>query len=51
MIITGIPYGNARGMFVIRFTEGLTKKEALHFNARFDPEYVVVRNSMGDNLE
>lgn len=51
MIITGIPYGNSRGMFTIYFTEGVTAKQALHFNVRFDPEYAVVRNSMNDNFE
>lgn len=50
MIITAIPFGNPRGMFIVRFTEGASKKQALHFNARFDPQYVVVRNSMNDDL-
>lgn len=51
LVVTAIPYGNARGMFVLRFTEGATRKQALHFNARFDPEYAVVRNAMHDKLE
>lgn len=50
MIVTAIPFGNPRGMFIIRFTEGASKKQALHFNARFDPQYVVVRNAMNDDL-
>lgn len=51
MIITGIPYGNNIGMFTVCFTEGVAKKQALHFNVRFEPENVVVRNSMNDSLE
>lgn len=51
LVVTAIPYGNARGMFVVHCTEGATRKQALHFNARFDPEYVVVRNAMNDKLE
>jgi hypothetical protein len=35
----------------MRFTEGDMKKQVLHFNARFRPQNVVVRNSMNDNLE
>lgn len=50
MVIVAIPFGNPRGTFLIRFNEGTTKKQALHFNARFDPHYVVVRNAMNDDL-
>lgn len=51
VVVTAIPYGNARGMFLVRFTEGASRRQALHFNARFDPEYVVVRNAMNEKLE
>lgn len=51
IVVTAIPYGNAHGQFLIRFTEGATRKQGLHFNARFDPEYAVVRNSMSDKFE
>lgn len=51
IVLTAIPYGNSRGFFVVRFTEGLTRKQALHFSARFEPENVVVRNSTSDKLE
>uniref|UniRef100_A0A1B0CFH5 Galectin n=1 Tax=Lutzomyia longipalpis TaxID=7200 RepID=A0A1B0CFH5_LUTLO len=49
IVITGIPYGNPKGLFIIRFTEGETKKQGLHFNPRFEAR-VVVRNSLNDNL-
>lgn len=51
LILTAIPFGNPRGAFILRFTEGESRKQALHLNPRFDPHYVVVRNSMNDNLE
>lgn len=50
MVITGIPSGNPRGTFVVFFTEGATKRQMLHFNVRFEPTYVVVRNAMNENL-
>lgn len=49
MVITGIPYGNPRGWFLIRFTEAASKRQALHFNVRFDPYFIVVRNNMSEN--
>ncbi|XP_059612519.1 32 kDa beta-galactoside-binding lectin lec-3 [Phlebotomus argentipes] len=49
IVITGIPYGNPRGLFIMKFTEGETKKQALHFNPRFEPR-IIVRNSMNDSL-
>uniref|UniRef100_A0A1L8DQD9 Galectin n=1 Tax=Nyssomyia neivai TaxID=330878 RepID=A0A1L8DQD9_9DIPT len=49
VVVTGIPYGNPRGLFIMRFTEGESKKQGLHFNPRFDPQ-IVVRNSTNDNL-
>uniref|UniRef100_A0A182J2F2 Galectin n=1 Tax=Anopheles atroparvus TaxID=41427 RepID=A0A182J2F2_ANOAO len=45
IILTAIPFGNPRGGFIIKFQENGSKKQALHFNPRFDPYYVVVRNS------
>ncbi|XP_053678506.1 32 kDa beta-galactoside-binding lectin lec-3-like isoform X1 [Anopheles nili] len=45
IIVTAIPFGNPRGGFIIKFLENGSKKQALHFNPRFDPYYVVVRNS------
>ncbi|XP_058128053.1 galectin-4-like [Anopheles ziemanni] len=45
IIITAIPFGNPRGGFIIKFQENGSKKQLLHFNPRFDPYYVVVRNS------
>lgn len=50
MIVTGIPSGNPKGWFELRFTEGATQKQALHFNARFEPHNIVVRNSQTDDL-
>lgn len=50
VVITGIPSGNPKGSFFIRFNEGTSKKQRLHFNPRFDEQQVVV-NSMNDNLE
>lgn len=48
-MIKGIPYGNPKGWFLLRFTEGASKRQALHFSARFDPDFVVVRNNMNEN--
>uniref|UniRef100_A0A182K9X4 Galectin n=1 Tax=Anopheles christyi TaxID=43041 RepID=A0A182K9X4_9DIPT len=45
IILTAIPFGNPRGTFIVKFNENGSKKQALHFNPRFDPYYVVVRNS------
>ncbi|XP_053681766.1 32 kDa beta-galactoside-binding lectin lec-3-like [Sabethes cyaneus] len=51
IVITAIPFGNPRGGFIIRFTENGSKRQALHFNPRFDPHYIVVRNSHTETLE
>lgn len=51
IIITAITYGNVKGGFVVAFREGATDKQALHFNARFRPEFAVVRNAMNDKFE
>ena len=50
MVVTGIPYGNVKGSFIVRFKHGFSNKLALHFNVRFNPEFVVVRNAMNDDL-
>lgn len=50
IIITAIPFGNPNGQFTLQFTEGATKKQAYHFQARFQPRIVAV-NSMTDSLE
>jgi hypothetical protein len=50
VVITAIPSGNKNGMFTIKFFEGPTKKQAFHFNARFQQKMIVV-NSMNDALE
>lgn len=49
IIITGIPYGNPKGRFVVSFFEKDTKKQALHFNPRFENN-CVVRTSTRDDL-
>lgn len=50
IIITAIPYGKSEGTFVVRFTEGSSKKEALHFRAKFGPNNVVITNAMNNDL-
>lgn len=49
-MITGIPSGNPRGAFILYFSEGASKRQLLHFNPRFEPINVVVRNAMNENL-
>lgn len=49
IVITGIPFGNPKGWFLMRFTEAASKRQALHFNARFDPHFIVVRTNMDEN--
>ena len=49
IVITGIPYGNPKGWFLIKFTEAASKRQALHFSVRFEPYFIVVRNSMNEN--
>lgn len=49
IVITGIPYGNPKGWFLIKFTEAASKRQALHFSVRFEPHFVIVRNSMNEN--
>lgn len=49
IILTAIPYGNPKGRFVISFYERDTKKQAFHFNPRFESK-VVVRNSTREDL-
>lgn len=46
-----MPSGNPNGRFIVSFREDGTKKEAFHYNPRFHPDFVVVRNSMDDNLK
>ncbi|KAG4079430.1 hypothetical protein HA402_015680 [Bradysia odoriphaga] len=50
IVITGIPTGNPRGTFLLYFTEGATKRHTLHFNPRFEPNFVVIRNAMNENM-
>lgn len=50
MIITAIPYGNPKGRFIISFYEKDTKKQALHFNPRFEPSNIVIRNSTKEDM-
>lgn len=50
MVIMATPYGNFDGAFIIQFMERATNKQALHFKAKFDPDYVVVRRAMNDDL-
>ncbi|XP_063696480.1 uncharacterized protein LOC134827660 [Culicoides brevitarsis] len=49
MVVKAIPFGNPKGRFTVTFFENETKKQAFHFNARFD-EMRVVRNSTNDKL-
>lgn len=49
IVITGIPYGNPKGWFFLRFTEGVSKKQAFHLSVRFDPQFQVIRNTMDEN--
>lgn len=48
IVITGIPYGNPKGWFLIRFNEAASKRQALHFSVRFDPYFVVIKNNMNE---
>lgn len=49
IVIKGIPFGNPKGRFTITFFENETKKQAFHFNARFEQQ-IVVRNSTNEKL-
>lgn len=51
IVITGIPYGNPKGWFQIKFTEAASKRQALHISTRFEPQFAVVRTSMNENFE
>lgn len=51
IVIQAIPYHNPGGQFIIMFYAGDTKRECLHFNVRFEPHNIVVRNAMKSNLE
>lgn len=49
IIVTGIPYGNPKGMFLIRFTENENlEKQVLHFNPRFEDSVIVRTHALGD---
>lgn len=50
IIIQAIPSGNPNGNFVIRMTEGSSKKQLFHLSARFNQRVTVV-NSMTDAME
>lgn len=51
IVITALPYHDENGRFFVLFMDGDSKREALHFNVRFNPQNVVVRNAMKDNYE
>lgn len=51
IVITGIPYGNPKGWFLLKFNEAASKRQALHLSVRFDPHFVVVRNHMNERGE
>lgn len=51
ILIQAIPYHNRKGQFYVLFHEYDTAREGLHFNARFEPHNVVVRNAKNANME
>lgn len=48
IVITGIPFGSSKGWFNIKFTEGASKRQALHMSIRFDT-FHFIRNHMDEN--
>lgn len=51
ILITGVALApRSQGQFVIRLFEGVTGKQALHFNPRFVPYNFVAINSQNDDL-
>lgn len=51
MTVQGLPYGNNRGYFVVRFMVSHTEKAALHFAVRFDQSVVIRSNSHNDKAQ
>nr|AAT11557.1 midgut specific galectin [Phlebotomus papatasi] len=51
VVVTGIALGNPKGHFVIRFLEGHSEKQGLHFNVRFYSREVARNHTVNSKME
>lgn len=51
VVVTAIALGNPQGHFIIRFLEGHTQKQGLHFNVRFSQREVARNHTVNSGME